>query len=104
MTVLEEPCSTHIESQEKIDYMTRLLVEQLSVCESFERDETPEESERRKKEQIERIREQQAKDKKKPAKKPEELVEEGPLKVRDVRLTDVSTRGDLPSAARWIGS
>jgi hypothetical protein len=45
-----------------------------------------------------------AKDKKKNTKKPEELVEEGPLKVRDVRLSDVQVETRLHPDSRWIGS
>ena len=63
-----------------------------------------EEAERRKKEQLERILAQMAKEKKKNTKKPEELVEEGPLKVKDVRLSDLQVDANLSADARWIGS
>lgn len=45
-----------------------------------------------------------AKDKKKNTKKPEELVEEGPIQIKDVRLSDVQVDPQLNADSRWIGS
>lgn len=85
--------------------MTRKAEELICVCESFEREETQDENERRRKEQIERITQQQAKEKKKPSKRPEELVEEGLIKVRDVRLSNINMNIDnLGPDSLWVGS
>lgn len=47
---------------------------------------------------------QAAKDKKKVTKKQEEVIEEGLIKVKDVRLTDVCINVDSPADAKWIAS
>ena len=54
---------------------------------------------------IEKITQQQAKEKKKAPKRPEEMVEEGSIMIKDVRLTDVNIVIDnLGPDGRWVGS
>jgi hypothetical protein len=64
----------------------------------FEREETPEEVEKRIKDQAEAA----AKAKKKGGKKEEVL--DTPQKVNDVKLSNIDLKNDLPAYAKWIAS
>lgn len=73
------------------------------MIESFMRDETVEELEKRKKEEAEKAA-LAAKDKKKAPKGKEEVKEEGPVKVRDVEMADIVVNEGMLPEGRWIGS
>jgi hypothetical protein len=45
-----------------------------------------------------------AKDKKKQPKKQEEVFDENPIKIKDVRLTDICVFEEMPADGLWIAS
>ena len=72
----------------------------ISLFDVYEREETPEEVAQRLKEIVEK----QQQVKKKPAGKKEDPVDTNPLKIKDVRLSNVSMKEEIPAYAKWIAS
>lgn len=100
----EDTYSTYIESEMKREYMQKQIDAELCVCEIYEREETEDECERRKKDFLDR-QAALAKEKKKPGKgQPQETLDENPQKVSDVRLNDVCVFQDMPEDGKWIAS
>ncbi|KAM3133078.1 hypothetical protein pb186bvf_014795 [Paramecium bursaria] len=100
----DDQYSTRIESKEKIAYMQNEIDQSLTICESYERQETHEEFEIRKKEFSDRQAAQAAQKKKGTKKGPEEVFDENYINVKDVRLSDVVCTEEMPPNARWIAS
>ncbi|CAD8164435.1 unnamed protein product [Paramecium pentaurelia] len=95
--------STRLETIEKIHFMEKEVEHQLTICESYERMETPEEVELRRKEFLEKQAAQQ-KNKKGNKKQAEEVFDENPKMTSDVRLSDLICNDTLPPNSRWIAS
>ncbi|CAD8130613.1 unnamed protein product [Paramecium sonneborni] len=95
--------STRLETVEKIHYMEKEVEHQLTICESYERMETQEEVELRRKDFLEKQAAQQ-KNKKGNKKQVEEVFDENPKLTSDVRLSDLICNDTLPPNSRWIAS
>ena len=72
----------------------------LVLFETFDREETEAEAEARKKEALAALN--NAKDKKKQPKKEE--IEEGPITVKEARLSNIDMSGYQANFSKWVGS
>lgn len=70
----------------------------VDIFQSYDRDETPEEVEKRIKELQE-----QAKNTKKKGGKKEEIIDT-PLKIQDVKLSNIDMKNPIPAYSKWIAS
>ena len=71
----------------------------LNLFETTEREETKEEMEKRKKDMLEK----QASNKKKGGKK-EEFIEEMPIKIKEIKISNLELRSDMPTYSKWVTS
>jgi len=75
---------------------------EIQMFNQIERLETPEEAEARVKELTEK-QQQALQGKKKPTKK-EEPIDPTPQKIKDIKLSNISMKEDLPAYSKWIAS